>query len=99
MRSLTVLTLTDNATTEIRNIIDQPEVPDGCGLRIASDPAAGGLTLTLASAPVDGDEVLTDAGARVFLDPQAATLLADQALDVTADGEGKVQFAVAPQTS
>ncbi|MDT4933972.1 MAG: iron-sulfur cluster assembly protein, partial [Pseudonocardiales bacterium] len=48
-----MLTLTDSATSQIRNIIDQPEVPEGCGLRIANDPAAGGLTLTIAAAPAD----------------------------------------------
>jgi iron-sulfur cluster assembly protein len=94
-----VLTLTDNATTEIRNIIAQPEVPDGCGLRIATDPSAGGLTLSLATAPAEGDEVLDDSGARVFLDPQAATLLDGQALDAGTDAEGNVQFAVTPQPS
>jgi iron-sulfur cluster assembly protein len=92
-----VLTLTDNATTEIRNIIDQPDVPDGCGLRIATDPAAGNLTLALATAPADGDEVVDASGARVFLDPQAATMLDDQALDAGTDAEGNVQFAIAPQ--
>jgi iron-sulfur cluster assembly protein len=97
MRSLTVLTLTETATTEIRNIIDQPEVPAGCGLRIAADPAAGGLSLTLATAPAEGDEVLDNSGARVFLDPQAAMMLDDQALDAGTDVEGKVQFAVTPQ--
>lgn len=92
-----MLTLTETATTEIRNIIDQPEVPEGCGLRIAADPAAGGLSLTLATAPVAGDEVVDNSGARVFLDPQAALMLDDQALDAGTDSDGKVQFAVAPR--
>jgi Fe-S cluster assembly iron-binding protein IscA len=99
MRSLTVLTLTDNATTEIRNIISQPETPDGAGLRIATDPSAGGLALSLAAAPAEGDAVVDNSGARVFLDPQAATLLDDQALDAGKDAEGNVQFAVTPQPS
>jgi len=90
-----VLTLTDNATTEIRNIVNDPQVPEGCGLRIASDPAAGGLTLTLASAPAEDDQVLDDDGARVFLEPQAAVLLDDKALDATASTDGQIQFTVA----
>ena len=92
-----MLTLTDTASTEIRNIIADPEVPDGCGLRIANDPAAGGLTLTLATAPAEDDQVLDDAGARVFLEPQAAQLLDDKSLDAATDGDGQLRFTVAAQ--
>lgn len=90
-----MLTLTPNATTEIRNIIDNPEVPDGCGLRIANDPAAGGLTLTLAATPAEDDQVLDENGARVFLEPQAASMLDEMALDADTDGDGQVRFTVA----
>lgn len=92
-----MLTLTDNATTEIRNIVADPQVPDGCGLRIANDPAAGGLTLTLASAPAEDDQVLEDGGARVFLEPEAAALLDDKSLDAQPDGDGQLRFTVAAQ--
>jgi Fe-S cluster assembly iron-binding protein IscA len=90
-----VLTLTENATSEIRSIIEDPQVPDGCGLRIANDPTAGGLTLTLAAAPAEDDQVLDDGGARVFLAPQAAQLLDDKALDAAHDGDGQLRFSVA----
>ena len=90
-----MLTLTDTASTEIRNIIADPEVPDGCGLRIANDPAAGGLTLTLATAPAEDDQVLDENGARVFLEPQAAMMLDDKALDATHDDNGQLRFSVA----
>jgi Fe-S cluster assembly iron-binding protein IscA len=90
-----VLTLTDTASTEIRNIIADPEVPDGCGLRIANDPAAGGLTLTLATAPAEDDQVLDENGARVFLEPQAAMMLDDKALDAAHDDNGQLRFTVA----
>lgn len=90
-----MLTLTDSATSQIRNIIDQPEVPEGCGLRIANDPAAGGLTLTIAAAPAAGDQVLDGSGARVFLDSSAAAVLDDKALDAAVDEDGQVMFAVA----
>lgn len=92
-----MLTLTDNASTEIRNIVADPQVPDGCGLRIANDPAAGGLTLTLASAPAEDDQILDENGARVFLEPQAAQLLDDKALDAATDGDGQLRFTVAGQ--
>jgi Fe-S cluster assembly iron-binding protein IscA len=84
-----VLTLSDSASTEIRKLMAQPEVPDGGGLRIANDPAAGGLTLALAAAPVDGDQVVDDdSGARVFLEPQAAELLDAKQLDAGLTKEG-----------
>jgi Fe-S cluster assembly iron-binding protein IscA len=92
-----VLTLTDNATSAIRTLTAQPEAPDGCGLRIASDPAAGGLTLAVAQSPQDGDQVIDNSGARVFVDEQAAMMLDDKALDAAVDEGGRVQFAVAPQ--
>jgi Fe-S cluster assembly iron-binding protein IscA len=90
-----VLTLTETATSEIRNIIADPQVPDGCGLRIANDPAAGGLTLTLATAPAEDDKVLDEDGARVFLEPQAAVMLDDKSLDAAKDTDGQLRFTVA----
>ena len=92
-----MLTVTDNAAMEIRNLIDRPEVPDGGGMRIASDPGAGALTLSLAPAPAGGDAVVDASGARLFLDPAAASMLDDKALDATTDPEGRVQFVVAEQ--
>ena len=92
-----MLAVTDNAAAVIRDLADRQEVPEGTGLRIASDPTAGGLTLSLASQPLDGDQVLDAAGARLFLDPQAALLLDDKALDAAVDAQGGVQFAVAEQ--
>ncbi|MEO6884830.1 MAG: Fe-S cluster assembly protein HesB [Jatrophihabitantaceae bacterium] len=92
-----MLTMTENATTEIRNIIEQPDSPAGSGLRIASDPVAGELTLSLVATPDAADKVLDEAGARVFLEPQAAVLLDDKLLDADVDGEGQVRFAVADQ--
>jgi Fe-S cluster assembly iron-binding protein IscA len=91
-----VLTLTDNAATEIRNLIAQPEVPDAGGVRIASDPA-GALTLALAGAPVDGDAVIEEQGARVFLEPAAGELLDDKELDAGVDPSGNLQFSLGQQ--
>jgi Fe-S cluster assembly iron-binding protein IscA len=91
-----VLTLTDTAATEIRNLIAQPEVPDDGGVRIASNPE-GALTLSLAGAPASGDAVVDDSGARVFLEAQAGQLLDDKQLDAGVDPEGNVQFSIAAQ--
>lgn len=91
-----MLTVTTEAATEIRNLIDQPEVPEGAGARIATDATAGALTLGLAAIPAEDDQVLDSAGARLFLEPQAAQLLDDKTLDVGPTADGQVQFAVLP---
>jgi Fe-S cluster assembly iron-binding protein IscA len=93
-RNPTVLTLTDNAASEIRNLIALPEIPDDGGVRIASNPD-GALTLGLAGAPAAGDAVVEDHGARVFLEPQAGHLLDDKRLDASVDPDGNVQFTLA----
>ena len=90
-----VLTLTDNAASEIRNLTADPELPEGCGMRIANDPASNALTLTLVPTPAAGDQVLEEDGARVFLDQQAAALLDDSALDAAPDNAGQVKFTIA----
>ena len=89
-----MLTLTDNAVSVIRELAAQAEVPDSGGLRIATDPSAGALTLGLAAEPAPEDQVLDESGARIFLDPEAAQLLDDKALDAAVDQQGGVQFAV-----
>lgn len=91
-----MLTLSDSAATEIRNLVAQPDVPDDAGVRIAST-ADGALTLALAGAPADGDAVVENAGARIFLEPEAGELLADQQLDAGVDEAGQVQFSLALQ--
>lgn len=88
------LSLTENAATEIRNIVANPEVPDSGGVRITSAPT-GGLTLSLAAEPAAGDTVVDESGARVFLEPTAAQLLDTMTLDANVDPHGQLQFAVA----
>lgn len=92
-----MLTVTDNAVAAIRSLTEQPEVPEGTGLRIATDPNAGSLQLSLSPEPMEGDQVLDTSGARLFLDTDAAMLLDDKALDASVDEQGTVQFALAEQ--
>jgi len=92
-----LLTITENAVTEIRNLTDLPEAPEGGGVRIATDPTAGSLTLSLAATPAEDDTVLDNDGARLFLDSNANALLDDKTLDAVADPSGQIQFAVGEQ--
>src|SRR5665811_1533367 len=57
-----MLTVTENAVTEIRNLTDQPQAPEGGGVRIATDPT-GTLELRLAATPAEDDTVLDADGA------------------------------------
>ena len=93
-----MLTVTQNAVTEIRNFTDQPQAPEGGGVRIATDPTTvGNLTLSLAAMPAEDDTVLDADGARLFLDSSTTTLLEDKTLDAVTDPSGQVQFGLAEQ--
>ena len=93
-----MLTVTDSATTEIRNLIaTNPEIPDGAGVRIAREPDGSSLTLALALTPAEDDTVLDADGARVFVEQTTVPLLDDKTLDAQPDQSGQVQFAIAQQ--
>ena len=83
----------------IRSIAEQPGLHDDAGLRIAAArrwrprPASA----TPAASPEPGDQVIEAAGARVFLDPEAADWLDDQVLDVVVDEQNRVEFVLAGQ--
>ncbi|GAA4782252.1 MULTISPECIES: Fe-S cluster assembly protein HesB [Microbacterium] len=92
-----MLTLTENAQTAVRSIVDQTPDPATAGLRIAGTSASSeGYTLTLAPEPQTADAVVESGEARVFLPADAAAELDDKILDaqVTPDG---VRFALAVQ--
>ena len=88
-----MLTLTPNATAVIQQITTSPEVPEGAGLRIATEGDAFALTVT--TAPEPDDRVMQEEGARVFLDAPAAETLDDKTLDAQVDPDGSVQFLLA----
>lgn len=92
-----MLAVTENAVAVIRDLTSQLAVPDGSGLRIAADPQTSALRLSVAPQPEAGDQVVDAAGARLFLDAGAATLLDDKALDAAVDDAGGVEFAVSEQ--
>lgn len=92
-----MLTLTENAQTAVRTIVDQSPEPATAGLRIdGSSASPQGYTLTLAPSPEAADAVVESGPVRVFLPQEAAVELDDKVLDaeVTPDG---VRFALAVQ--
>ena len=96
-----MLVLTEAAAEVVKSVTDTPQAPDGTGLSIPqsdTEPGtAGALQLAAAAEPGAGDQVVETAGARVFLDPQAALYLDDKVLDAEVDTEGKVRFTLGMQ--
>lgn len=93
-----MLAVTEAAADAITALTAQEGVQQQGGLRFAMrnlEDSQTALALSVAPAPVDGDEVVTaDAGAQVFIEPQAAEFLVDKVLDVQQDAEGQLNFAV-----
>ncbi|MDF2712290.1 MAG: Fe-S cluster assembly protein HesB [Nonomuraea muscovyensis] len=95
-----MLTLTANAAQAIRDLTASAPEPSQSGIRIAAQgEGADSLTLSLTSRPEPADEVVEAEGARVYLDPVAATVLDDKSLDAGADDQGTVSFLVTDQTT
>ena len=93
-----MLTLTENASTVVKSIVDQTSEAEQAGLRISQDAEdSPALHVIPTEAPQPGDQVLEDGGARVFLEETAAVTLDDKILDAQVDDSGGVQFTIAPQ--
>ena len=93
-----MLTLTENASTIVRDITSQPGLADTAGLRITSEDAPEPtFAVSAAEAPEPGDQTVEQDGATVYLDQAAATMLDDKILDAAVDTAGKVEFALGIQ--
>lgn len=94
-----MLTLTENASTIVRDINAQQE-GDESGLRITGESAGEpAFAVTTADQPQPGDQVVDQDGAKVFLDSTASEQLDDKVLDASLDPSGNVQFALGLQQS
>jgi iron-sulfur cluster assembly protein len=94
-----VLTLTDRAAETIRALTSQPGAPADTGLRMSlKGNADGSLALSLQGRQPD-DAVVEEAGARVYLQQQAADMVEDSELDAQVDDEGRVSFVFGKQPS
>jgi Fe-S cluster assembly iron-binding protein IscA len=95
-----MLTLTENAKDAVRDMVAAEEAPEGSGLRIAADGDGddASLSLEIAAAPAEGDAVVDEDGARIFLEATAASLLEDMVLDAEPHDD-HVHFTVAAQSA
>ena len=93
-----MLTLTDNAVSAIRTLTSQQEPASEAGLRImAQGEEATSFQLALTEGPIAGDQVVEEGGARVFVDPAAAAVLDDKALDAQMNQQGDLAFSIFDQ--
>jgi|HubBroStandDraft_5_1064220.scaffolds.fasta_scaffold363489_1 iron-sulfur cluster assembly protein len=96
-----MLVLTEAAAEVVKSVTSTAQTPDGAGLRIASSvpepQRPDALELSAVTGPRDDDQVIEAAGARVFVDPQAAFYLQDKVLDARVDEQGNSQFALGMQ--
>ena len=92
-----MLTLTENASTIVKTIVEQTSASPEGGLRFSADGAdAGALAVSPVEAGQPGDQVVEQDGAKVYLEETAAVALGDQVLDAQVDQAGAVQFSIAP---
>jgi iron-sulfur cluster assembly protein len=92
-----VLTITPQAAETIEELT--PADPSEGGLRISVSPLSSDsrgpeFLIELADAPEEGDQVLREHGAQVFLGPVAAQALDDKLLDVWPGPSGETRFAI-----
>lgn len=95
-----MLVLTEAAAEIVKSVTSAPQAREGAGVRIASAPESenpAALRLSAATGPDADDQVIEAAGARVFVEPQAAAYLEDKVLDARLDEEGTAHFSLGVQ--
>jgi Fe-S cluster assembly iron-binding protein IscA len=93
-----VLTLTENASTIVRDLTSQQGLSETAGLRITADTGdQPAFAVTAADKPEPGDQVVEQDGATVYLDEPSALQLEDKVLDAAVDQGGGVQFSLGLQ--
>jgi iron-sulfur cluster assembly protein len=94
-----LLALTDSAVEAVKHIVSSSEeASETAGLRLVAQQvgAQANFQLNVVPLPAEDDEVIEEREARVFLEPEAASLLDDKVLDATVE-QNKVAFTIADQ--
>jgi iron-sulfur cluster assembly protein len=94
-----VLALTDSAVQAVKHIVSSSEeVSETGGLRMVAERAGtqANFQLSVVPLPAEDDEVIEEEGARVFLEPEAASLLDDKVLDASVE-QNQVAFTIGEQ--
>ena len=94
-----MLALTDNAVEAVRDIVlSSDEATETSGLRMVAEPEGmqANFHLAVVPLPAEDDEVIDEQGARVFLEPEAASLLDEKVLDASLE-QDQVAFTIVDQ--
>jgi iron-sulfur cluster assembly protein len=94
-----LLALTDSAVEAVKGSVSSAGgAADTGGLRLVAVQGAtqANLQLSVVALPAEDDEVIEEQGARVFLEPEAASLLDDKILDASVE-QNQVEFTIADQ--
>jgi len=93
-----MLTLTDTASTVVKEIVSRRGGAEGTGLRIdVEGPEATEFTVAIVPTPEERDAVVEQAGAHVYLGEDAAVALDDKVLDARLSEDGRVAFDILSQ--
>ncbi len=95
-----LLALTDTAVEAVKHIVSSSEeASETGGLRLVAEQVGTqtNFQLSVVPLPAEDDEVIEEEDARVFLEPEAASLLDDKVLDATVE-QNKIAFTIADQT-
>ena len=95
-----LLALTDSAVQAVKYIVSCSEASETGGLRLVAEQVGTqtNFQLSVVPLPAEDDEVIEEQDARVFLEPEAASLLDDKVLDATVE-QNKVEFTIADQAA
>ena len=90
-----LLTLTNNAVEAVKHVVSTTDAAPEGGLRVMAEPGPEhtNFEVSVAELPDEGDVVVEEAGARLFLEPAAALLLDDKVLDADVEA-GRLTFTI-----
>jgi iron-sulfur cluster assembly protein len=94
-----LLALTDNAVEAVRHLVSSSEeASEAGGLRLVAEQAGTetSFRLSVVPQPSEEDEVIEEEDARIFLEPEAASLLEDKVLDATVE-QNRFAFTIGDQ--
>ncbi|MCA2219011.1 hypothetical protein [Jidongwangia harbinensis] len=88
-----MFTVSENAINAIRQIVARPGVPQGAGLRIATNDGQVSLHVAVAPTSEPGNTVFQAASdAALFIAGDAEECVDDKIIDALIDDNGRVQF-------
>jgi iron-sulfur cluster assembly protein len=96
-----LLALTDTAVEAVKHIVSSSEEASKTGgLRLVAEQVGTQMNfqLSVVPLPAEDDEVIEEQDVRVFLEPEAASLLDDKVLDATVE-QNKIAFTIADQAA